>query len=90
MTDKTTENFTGSLSENLSILIHSLLFNKNCSSSNRKCMTVLGVVAEKIVLQDAQSFHWNGILPPMERVHGEWQDGWRQQNISNCVTVIEL
>jgi len=60
MTDKTTENFTGPLTENFSILEHSLLFNKNYSSNNRNCMTVLCDVAEKTVFQDAQSFHWNG------------------------------
>jgi hypothetical protein len=33
-------------------------------------MNVLRDVAEKIVFQDAQSFHWNGILTSMERVEG--------------------
>jgi hypothetical protein len=71
MTDKTTENFIGSLNENFSIPKHSLLFNKNYSSNNRNCMTVLCDVAEKIVFQDAQSFHWNVILTSMERVQGD-------------------
>jgi hypothetical protein len=71
MTDKTTENFTGSLTENFSILKHSMLFNENYSSNNRNCMTVLQDVAEKIVFQDAQSFHWNCILTSMERVEGD-------------------
>jgi len=71
MTDKTTENFIGSLNENFSILKHSLLFNKNYSSNNRNCMTELRDVAEKIVFQDAQSFHWNVILTSMERVQGD-------------------
>jgi len=53
-------------------------------------MIMLHDVAEKIVLRDAQSFHWNGVLTSMERVHGEWQDGWRQQKVSNCITVIGL
>jgi len=48
MTDKTTENFTCSLTENFSILKHSMLFNKNYSSNNRNCMTVLRDVAEKL------------------------------------------
>lgn len=34
-------------------------------------MCVLQDVAEKIVFQDAQSFHWNGILTSMDRVQGD-------------------
>jgi len=71
MTDKTTENFTGSLTENFSILKHSLLFNKNYSLNNTNCMTVLHDVAEKIVFQDAQSFHWNGVLTSTERAQDD-------------------
>jgi hypothetical protein len=71
MTHKTTENLTGSLTENFSILKHSLLFNKNYSSNNRNCMTVLHDVAEKILFQDAQSSHSNGILTSMDRAQGD-------------------
>lgn len=38
-------------------------------------MNVLHDVAEKIVFQDAQSFHWNSILTSMERVQGDMA-GW--------------
>jgi len=71
MTDITTENFTGPLTENFSILKHTLLFNKNYSSNNRNCVTVLRDVAKKTVFQDAKSFHWNGILTSMERVQDD-------------------
>jgi len=53
-------------------------------------MTVLRDVAEKFVLPAARSFHGNGIPTSMERVNGEWQDGWRQQKVLNCITVIGL
>jgi len=56
MTDKTTENFTGSLTENFSILKHSLLFNKNYSLNNTNCMTVLHDVAKKLFFKMLRVF----------------------------------